>query len=146
MNVFPGKDNIRRPEQELRLQPFTLLAAAPVALVVVAAITYTCVYSDTPSEVSRHALISGVVSLPVIILFATVWKEEARRPFSVRARRVAWQGMFYSYLAVGVAMALTAIFLHVPMTKRLSLIACFGMSLPMGFILYQLTRTNEKRG
>jgi hypothetical protein len=62
MRFAPAKTREKRTEQELRLQPFTLLSAIPVALIVAAAITYTCVYSDDPAAMGWHAFLSGAVS------------------------------------------------------------------------------------
>ena len=134
-----------RTEQELRLQPFTYLATIPVILAVSAGFTYTCVYSDSSRELIIHGLYSVCVSLPPIVLLAVIWKKEAKKPFSIHARRIAWRAMFYSYLAIMTGVVLLAVFLKTTEIERWKFIiwwTIFGP--PMGFILYRLTKTKER--
>ena len=146
MKIFPARDNIQRTEQELRLQPFTLLATVPVVLTVAAGLIYTCVYSDDEGEVIRHGLLALLIAAPTIVLFTVVWKKEARRPFSLSARRVAWRAMFYGYLAAIVGVVSLAIIFRASGSKLSRVIVFCIVGIPIGHILYRLAATNEKRG
>jgi hypothetical protein len=90
MRIFPAKSNIRRTEQELRLQPFTLFAAAAVALAVSAAITYSFVYCDIPQQIGVRLLITGSLCTPVIVIFAAGTQDRMASHFW-QLSRVCWR-------------------------------------------------------
>ena len=138
------RGNYTQSELELRLQPFTLLATIPVIVTVAAGLTYTCVYSDSDQEMIRPAIVSACVAVPFVVLFAIVWRREARRPFPVGARLIAWWAMFCAYIASNIVAILLAISLHIPASKRYFLLAWCVIGLPIGHILWRLIREMKK--
>jgi cytochrome bd-type quinol oxidase subunit 2 len=140
MKIFPTKDNIQRTEQELRLQPFTLLTTVPVVFVAVAGFTYTCVYSDTQEEVFRHAIFSLALVAPFVLLFAAIWKREAKRSFSVSARTLAWRFMLFAYVVSISGLVFLYCTSQRPEIARFHLITCILISLPIGYVLIGLNR------
>ena len=145
MDILPKKDNFQRSEQELRLQPFTLISALLLACFVAGSITYTCVYSDTEDELIRHGLLSGLLDFAPAILFIYLWRKESKRPLSFRARKVAWKLMFVSYLVVLAGAVALAVFTRNQKTSRLHLITFITLGLPIGVILWRLIRSKESR-
>jgi hypothetical protein len=139
------KSREERARDELRFEPFTLLAAVAMAFVVAAAITYAVVYSDTEPEVWSHAVISSIVSLLAIVGFAAVRRREARRPFSLRIRRKAWQAMLVGYIvATGAVLVITLVSHRLRWSDVVVLRAWLCAGLIMGFTLWQLIRSSAR--
>jgi len=144
MKFAPDKDSVKSTEDQLRLQPFTLLATIPVILVFTAVITYACVFSESLSETAIRGFISGIVALPVVALFAIIVKKE--ETISLASRRVAWRIMLFGYLAVIVSMLLLFFTTDRPGIGRYHLITCILMSLPIAHALFYLNRSAKKNG
>ncbi len=145
MDIFPKKDNFQRSEQELRLQPFTLLSTLLLAFSAAASITYTCVFSDTTYELGRHGLPSGLLVFAPAILFVYLWRKESKRPFSLGTRKLAWKSMFISYLLANAGALTVALLAKTPGTRRLHVVTSIALGLPIGVILWQLVRSKESK-